>query len=134
MIRSAIILAAGMGIRMRGLGKRIPKGYICLGTHTILEESISHLVAVGIGRIVIVTGHLAEFFEPLAVKYGGIVRLVHNPLYAESMEGSFAEKYRWNRSCSRLQPGALASSGQPYTPGESCGSLQGMTKFARAAP
>ena len=84
MIRSAIILAAGMGIRMRGLGKRIPKGYICLGTHTILEESISHLVAVGIGRIVIVTGHLAEFFAPLAVKYRGIVRLVHNPLYAES--------------------------------------------------
>ena len=83
-IRSAIILAAGMGVRLRELGQRIPKGYICLGTRVILEESISHLVAVGIRHIVVVTGHLAEFFELLPAKYGGIVRLVHNPLYAES--------------------------------------------------
>ncbi len=84
MVPSAIILAAGMGLRMRALGEQMPKGYICLGTSPILEESISHLVAVGIGHIVIVTGHLAEFFEPLPAKYNGIVRLVHNPLYAES--------------------------------------------------
>lgn len=83
-VPSAIILAAGMGMRMRVLGKQMPKGYICLGTNVILEESISHLVAVGIRHIVIVTGHLAEFFEPLPAKYDGIVQLVHNPLYAES--------------------------------------------------
>lgn len=83
-VPSAIILAAGMGVRMQELGTQMPKGYICLGTRVILEESISHLVAVGIRHIVIVTGHLAEFFEPLSAKYDGIVQLVHNPLYAES--------------------------------------------------
>ena len=61
-VPSAIILAAGMGSRMRVLGKQIPKGYIRLGASVIIEESISHLVAVGIRHIVIVTGHLAEFF------------------------------------------------------------------------
>jgi len=71
-------------MRMRALGTQMPKGYICLGTRAILEESISHLMAVGIRHIVIVTGHLAEFFEPLPAKYDGIVQLVHNPLYAES--------------------------------------------------
>ena len=83
-VREAVILAAGMGIRMRELGNRIPKGFIRLDTRAIIDESISRLLAVGIRRIVIVTGHLAEFYAPLQAKYRAVVRLVHNPRYAES--------------------------------------------------
>ncbi|MFV2069690.1 MAG: hypothetical protein ACC645_22215, partial [Pirellulales bacterium] len=43
----------------------MPKGCLCLGEHPIIEESILRLLAVGIEQIVIVTGHLAEQFEPL---------------------------------------------------------------------
>ena len=117
MVPSAIILAAGMGIRMRALGEQMPKGYICLGTSPILEESISHLVAVGIGHIVIVTGHLAEFFEPLPAKYNGIVRLVHNPLYAESgsMYSLYCARTMWTRTFYCSNPTSF-SSAEPSRP------------------
>ena len=63
-IRTAIILAAGMGVRLKERGKLMPKGCMCLGEKAIVEESVLRLLAVGIERIVIVTGHLAEQYEP----------------------------------------------------------------------
>ena len=83
-IGTAIILAAGMGVRLKGLGKLLSKGCICLGEKTLVEESVLRLLSVGIERIVIVTGHLAEQYEPLRHRYPAIVRLVNNPWYADS--------------------------------------------------
>ena len=83
-IGTAIILAAGMGVRLKGLGKLLSKGCIRLGEKTIVEESVLRLLAVGIERIVIVTGHLAQQYEPLRHRYPAIVQLVHNPCYADS--------------------------------------------------
>ncbi len=84
MINSAVILAAGMGTRLRGEIADIPKGFLRLGERSIIEESIERLGAAGIGDIVIVTGHCAEHYERLAAGQGGCVRTVHNPLFAES--------------------------------------------------
>jgi len=84
MVRTAIILAAGMGVRLKERGRLTPKGCLCLGEKSILEESIVQLLAVGIQRIVIVTGYLAEQFEPLEARYRGAVQLVDNPHFAES--------------------------------------------------
>ena len=84
MVRKAIILAAGMGARLKDRGRQTPKGCLCLGEKPILEESIERLLATGIQRIVIVTGHLAEQFEPLQARYRGAVQLVHNPHFADS--------------------------------------------------
>jgi len=83
-VRTAIILAAGMGVRLKERGRQTPKGCLCLGEKPILEESIVRLLAAGIQRIVIVTGHLAEQFEPLQARYPGAVQLVHNPHFADS--------------------------------------------------
>ncbi len=83
-IRSAVILAAGMGARLKGRTKFTPKSFVRLGDKTILEESILRLLDVGIQRIVIVTGYLSEQFEPLKARYGGKVELVHNPHFADS--------------------------------------------------
>ncbi len=47
-IRTAIILAAGMGVRLEERGKLTPKGCICLGETSIVEESVLRLLAVGI--------------------------------------------------------------------------------------
>ena len=83
-VRKAIILAAGMGVRLKEQGRLMPKGCLCLGEKPIIEESILRLLAAGIQRIVIVTGHLAEKFEPLQGCYRGAVQLVHNPHFADS--------------------------------------------------
>ena len=83
-IQTAVILAAGRGVRMEARGKLMPKGCLRLGDKTIVEEKILRLLEVGIERIVIVTGHLAEQFEPLQGQYNDIVELVHNPYFADS--------------------------------------------------
>ena len=82
--RCAVILAAGMGARLKERGKLMPKSHVCLGEKSIIEESILRLLDVGIQRIVIVTGHLSEQFEALKARYGGKVELVHNPHFADS--------------------------------------------------
>lgn len=69
---------------MEQQGKVMPKGCLRLGKRSILEESISRLLAEGIERIVIVTGHLKEQFEPLEDRYPQTVQLVHNPHFADS--------------------------------------------------
>jgi choline kinase len=61
-----------------------PKSFICLGEESIIEESVSRLLAVGIERIVLVTGHLQEQFEPLKDRFPQSVQLVQNPLFANS--------------------------------------------------
>ena len=82
--RTAIILAAGLGSRLDEVGRLAPKGLLRLGENSIIEESIQRLLAVGIERIVIVTGHLAAHLDPLEVSYRGVVELVHNPHFADS--------------------------------------------------
>ena len=83
-VRQAVILAAGVGVRLKDRGKSMPKGCLCLGEKPIIEESILRLLSVGIKQIVIVTGHLAQQFESLRDRYHGAVQLVHNPHYADS--------------------------------------------------
>ncbi len=69
---------------MNELGRLAPKGLLRLGRKSIIEESIQRLLAVGIERIVIVTGHLAAHFDPIRASYPGVVELVHNPHFADS--------------------------------------------------
>ncbi|MCP3690047.1 MAG: phosphocholine cytidylyltransferase family protein [Gammaproteobacteria bacterium] len=83
-VRTAVILAAGMGVRLKGRGKLTPKGCMRLGSKSIIEESVLRLLSVGIQRIVIVTGHLAEQFDHLPTQYGKAVQLVNNPYFADS--------------------------------------------------
>ncbi len=73
-----------MGVRLKDRGKLTPKGCLQLGEKSIIEESVLRLLGVGIQRIVIVTGHLAEQFEHLRTRYGQAVQLVHNPHFADS--------------------------------------------------
>lgn len=84
MIRTAVILAAGMGMRLRGEVQDYPKGFLRLGQRAIIEESIERLVAVGIQDIVIVTGYCADHYDQLAARHDGLLRTVHNPRFAES--------------------------------------------------
>lgn len=84
MVKTAVILAAGRGTRLKELGTEIPKGFLQLGTKPIIEESIEKLFASGVERVVIVTGHIARKYEELAARFGGRIVTVHNDRYAES--------------------------------------------------
>ncbi|MDC1436498.1 phosphocholine cytidylyltransferase family protein [Gammaproteobacteria bacterium] len=82
-VTTAVILAAGRGSRFKEAGKLMPKGFIEVKGKPIIEESIELLLSVGIKEIIIVTGHLAEFYENLAKKYPSITTIL-NKSYANS--------------------------------------------------
>ena len=75
----AILLAAGMGTRLRPLTLDTPKSLIEINNKPLLERQIEFLKEKGIGEIIIVTGYLQEKFEYLKEKYG--VKLIHNDKY-----------------------------------------------------
>lgn len=79
----AVIVAAGRGIRLKGMGKLRPKGFIELGSRAIVERSVELLAAAGVTRTLIVTGHLREWYEDLARRMPN-VDLAHNPDFATS--------------------------------------------------
>jgi len=79
---TAVILAAGMGVRMGPRGKLMPKGFLQVGGATLIEQSVAALRTHGVGRIIIVTGHLSRQYEAL---YGGTdIELIYNPHYANT--------------------------------------------------
>lgn len=75
----AILLAAGMGTRLRPLTLDTPKPLIQINGETIIERQIKALNDIGIYEIIIVTGYLNEKFDFLKKKYG--VKFVHNDKY-----------------------------------------------------
>lgn len=75
----AILLAAGMGTRLRPLTLTTPKSLTKVNGKPMLEQQVEFLREVGIEEIIVVTGYLAEKFTYLEEKYG--VTLVHNDKY-----------------------------------------------------
>ena len=94
-MKQAVILAAGMGTRLRSEHEGKPKGFVELGGRAIIESSILNLENAGIHQVIIVTGYAAEYYENLAARYDGFVTLVHNPDFADS--GSMYSLY-----CARM--------------------------------
>ena len=79
-VKRAIIMAAGLGTRMRPLTDRIPKPLIpVLGT-PIIETLLRAIEAQGIPEILIVTGHLGHLFSSLKARHPSI-RSFHNDRY-----------------------------------------------------
>ena len=74
-VRLAVILAAGIGSRLRGIVEDKPKGFMLFGNKPIIEESITKLVRIGITKIIIVTGYHYEYYDKLKVKYPFIVTI-----------------------------------------------------------
>lgn len=69
---NAMVLAAGLGLRMRPITERIPKPLIAVGGRTLLDRALDHLVRAGVGEAVVnsyyladqIRGHLAERARP----------------------------------------------------------------------
>jgi choline kinase len=68
----AIILAAGMGIRLRSFLHDRPKGLIEIEGETLVGRSVRLLRSAGVSRITIVAGFEAEEYERFAGQHDGI--------------------------------------------------------------
>ncbi len=73
MIKTAVILAAGLGSRLKDKTKEIPKGFLEIGGCSLIQRSVEALLEAGIERIVIGTGYLNEVYESFAEHYPQIV-------------------------------------------------------------
>lgn len=76
---NAIILAAGMGTRLRPLTNDIPKALVKINGGPIIERQIKYLREIGIEKIIIVTGYLNTEFNYLIDNYD--VELIYNDKY-----------------------------------------------------
>ena len=85
--RAAVILAAGMGTRLRGVFSELPKGFVEVGGETLIARSLRLLSERGIRDTWIVAGHLGHAYHDLA-KDRPDVHVLDNPAYAET--GSMA--------------------------------------------
>ena len=62
-IARAMVLAAGLGLRMRPLTEDLPKPLIELYGRTLLDRALDHLATAGVGRTVVNTHYLAEMIH-----------------------------------------------------------------------
>lgn len=79
-VKRAIIMAAGIGKRLRPITLTIPKPLVRVNGVRMIDTIIQGLNEQGIMEIYIVVGYLKELFGVLEEEYPG-VRLVENPWY-----------------------------------------------------
>lgn len=73
MINTAVILAAGLGSRLKQYTTDMPKGFLIINEETLIDRSIRLLMNQGIDTIVIGTGYLDGFYENLKGRYAGLL-------------------------------------------------------------
>lgn len=83
MIKTAVIMAAGLGTRFGHYTELMPKGFIEVGGKSMIVRSIEILLSCGIERIIIGTGYKRESFEALKQIYPQI-ETCFSPRYAET--------------------------------------------------
>ena len=83
MIKTAVIMAAGLGTRFGQMTKKMPKGFIPFKGEPMVVHSIKTLIDCGINRIIIGTGYKKEAYEALIEAYPQI-ECVHSPRFAET--------------------------------------------------
>lgn len=82
-IKTAVIMAAGLGTRFGQMTEKKPKGFVSFNGKPMILHSIRTLIDCGIQRIIIGTGYKREAYEALKEKYPQI-ECVFSPRYAET--------------------------------------------------
>ncbi|MDU5721883.1 MAG: sugar phosphate nucleotidyltransferase [Clostridium butyricum] len=73
----AILMAAGMGTRLRPLTENTPKSLIEVNGMSLLERQIINLREIGVEEIIVLTGYLHEKFDDIVKKYN-LIKVVND--------------------------------------------------------
>ena len=83
MVSTAVILAAGLGSRLKERTIAMPKGFLEIGDITLIHRSVQSLLAAGIKKIYIGTGYLAHMYEDYSLNHAEI-ECIRNDDYAST--------------------------------------------------
>lgn len=73
----AILMAAGMGTRLRPLTENTPKSLVEVNGMSLLERQIINLREIGVEEIIVLTGYLHEKFDDIVKKYN-LIKVVND--------------------------------------------------------
>lgn len=73
----AILMAAGMGTRLRPLTNNTPKSLIEVNGMSLLERQILNLKEIGVDEIIVLTGYLHKKFDDMVKKYN-LIKVVND--------------------------------------------------------
>jgi len=82
-LNTAVILAAGMGVRLKTVHNEAPKGLLEIDGKAIIQQSIENLICAGINSIILVIGYLAPLYRTFFKDYSEI-KFIENIDYAET--------------------------------------------------
>lgn len=88
--KTAFILGAGLGMRLRPLTERCPKPLLDLGGRTIITYAMDHLLKAGVDRFVVNTHHYPEVYAekfPDGLWRGAPISFRHEPLLLDTAGG-----------------------------------------------
>ncbi len=68
-MKTAVILAAGLGSRLKEKTALKPKGFLEVEGITLIQRSVDNLISCGIEKIYIGTGYLSEVYDEFAKQY-----------------------------------------------------------------
>ena len=83
-LRTAIILVAGTGSRLKPLTAEVPKALVSLGRETILQRLVRQLSVCGIDHLVLATGYCESMIRSAFKSSNLTIDYCYNPGYAQS--------------------------------------------------
>mgnify|MGYP000739796017 CR=1 FL=1 len=100
-ITTALLMAAGMGTRIRPLSEETPKPLIPVHGMPIIESNIQAIKSAGIERILITVGYKKEKYLYLKEKYGNIEFIENTEYKTKNTISSFyaAMEYIQDENC-----------------------------------